>query len=150
MFLEYARAHSLGQSVKLDIYLPKYPPRTADALGDVEIKAKIIDLYLWLSFRFEETFVEKDLALELKARVLELVEQGLVNTTYNREEKKTRWGSGAGNGRRSTPRGQMDLSRFRNRNSNGKQDWRSKQQREEEALEAQCDTKAAVESSGVA
>ncbi|EGZ29385.1 hypothetical protein PHYSODRAFT_537681 [Phytophthora sojae] len=150
VFLEYARAHSLGQSVKLDIYLPKYPPRTADALGDVEIKAKIIDLYLWLSFRFEETFVEKDLALELKARVLELVEQGLVNTTYNREEKKTRWGSGAGNGRRSTPRGQMDLSRFRNRNSNGKQDWRSKQQREEEALEAQCDTKAAVESSGVA
>ncbi|KAG6604507.1 putative secreted RxLR effector protein [Phytophthora cinnamomi] len=129
--------------VKLDIYLPKYPPRTAEALGDVEIKAKIIDLYLWLSFRFEETFVEKDLALELKTQVLELVEQGLVNTTYNREEKKTRWSSGAANGRHSTPRGQMDLSRFRNRNNNDKQDRRSTQ-REQEVLEAQCDTKTAL------
>ncbi|KAF1785192.1 P-loop containing nucleoside triphosphate hydrolase [Phytophthora cactorum] len=88
VFLEYARAHSLGQSVKLDIYLPKYPPRTAEALGDVEIKAKIIDLYLWLSFRFEDTFVEKDLALELKTRVLELVEQGLVNTTITAKRRR--------------------------------------------------------------
>uniref|UniRef100_H3H1H3 RNA helicase n=2 Tax=Phytophthora ramorum TaxID=164328 RepID=H3H1H3_PHYRM len=130
VFLEYARAHSLGQSVKLDIYLPKYPPRTAEALGDVEIKAKIIDLYLWLSFRFEDTFVEKDLALELKIRVLELVEQGLVNTTYNREEKKTRWSSGVANGRRSAPRGQVDLSRFQDRNKYGsnrgnRENWRN-------------------------
>ncbi|RLN53674.1 hypothetical protein BBJ28_00014817, partial [Nothophytophthora sp. Chile5] len=95
VFLDYARAHSTGQSVKLDIYLPKFAPQTAESLLDVEIKAKIIDLYLWLSFRFEETFVEKDVALELKVKVLELVEQGLVNTTYNREEKKTRWTSGA-------------------------------------------------------
>lgn len=94
VFLEYARAHSMHERVRLDIYLPRWPPRTADALGDVEIKAKIIDLYLWLSFRFETTFVEKELAVALKMRVLELVEQGLVNTTYNREEKKTRWTSG--------------------------------------------------------
>ncbi|KAE8875620.1 ATP-dependent RNA helicase [Phytophthora fragariae] len=143
VFLEYARAHSLGQSVKLDIYLPKYPPRTAEALGDVEIKAKIIDLYLWLSFRFEETFVEKDLAMELKVRVLELVEQGLVNTTYNREEKKTRWGSGVGYGRRST---HLDRFRDRNNGSNGKQDRRSTQREEE----AQCDTKTTQDASGVA
>ncbi|KAG7384685.1 ATP-dependent RNA helicase supv3l1, mitochondrial [Phytophthora pseudosyringae] len=130
VFLEYARAHSLGQSVKLDIYLPKYAPRTAEALGDVEIKAKIIDLYLWLSFRFEDTFMEKDLALELKTRVLELVEQGLVNTTYNREEKKTRWSSGAANGRRSNSRGQFDGDRFRKQskddnNRDNRQSWRN-------------------------
>ncbi|KAF1314398.1 Atp-dependent RNA helicase supv3l1, partial [Globisporangium splendens] len=89
VFVDYATAHARDESVKLDIYLPKYAPQTAEALRDVEIKAQIIDLYLWLSFRFETTFVEKDLALECKARVLELVEQGLVNTTYNREQKKS-------------------------------------------------------------
>ncbi|KAI9910882.1 hypothetical protein PsorP6_010482 [Peronosclerospora sorghi] len=98
VFLDYARAHAVGERVKLDIYLPKYPPRTPDALGDVEVKAKIIDLYLWLSYRFEATFVERELALELKTRVLELVEQGLINTTYHRQERKTRWTSGAANG----------------------------------------------------
>ncbi|KAG2531030.1 hypothetical protein JM16_001351 [Phytophthora kernoviae] len=120
VFLEYARAHSLGQSVKLDIYLPKYPPRTAEALGDVEVKAKIIDLYLWLSFRFGETFVENDLALDMKARVLELVEQGLMNTAYSREEKKTRWTSGVPNGQRYSRQDgkQPDFKRFHNRENN--------------------------------
>ncbi|CAH0513263.1 unnamed protein product [Peronospora belbahrii] len=114
VFLEYARAHSLGQRVKLDIYLPKYPPRTAEALGDIEIKAKIVDLYLWLSFRFQDTFVENDVALEVKSKVLELVEQGLVNTTYNREEAKTQWSSGAANGRRFPRRSHFDSNnRFR-------------------------------------
>ncbi|UIZ25241.1 hypothetical protein KXD40_009062 [Peronospora effusa] len=126
VFLEYARAHSLGQSVKLDIYLPKYPPRTAEALGDIEIKAKIIDLYLWLSFRFKDTFAENDLALELKKQVLKLVEQGLINTTYNREETKTRWSSGAANGRRSPSRGQFDSTRFQKQENAGiRQKWRT-------------------------
>ena len=119
VFLEYARAHSLGQSVKLDIYLPKYPPRTAEALGDVEIKAKIIDLYLWLSFRFSDTFVENDLALELKTRVLELVELGLVNTTYSRDEIKTRWSPGVAN---APQRGPFDRSRFQRKQKNGSRD----------------------------
>ncbi|KAL7682435.1 putative RNA helicase HrpA, mitochondrial degradasome RNA helicase subunit domain, suv3 domain 1 [Plasmopara halstedii] len=116
VFLEYARAHSLGQSVKLDIYLPKFAPHSAEALGDVEIKAKIIDLYLWLSFRFENTFVEKKLALELKKRVLELVEQGLVNTTYNREEKKTRWASGVANLRFTSRKTLQDQNHKKNSN----------------------------------
>lgn len=89
VFIDYATAHAQDQSVQLDIYLPKYAPQTAESLRDVEIKAQIIDLYLWLSFRFETTFVERELALERKARVLELVEQGLLNTTYNREQKKS-------------------------------------------------------------
>lgn len=88
VFVDYARAHALGQSVKLDIFLPRNAPHTADQLRDVEIKAQIIDLYLWLSFRFETTFVENDAAIEMKQRVLELVEQGLINTTHNRGQKK--------------------------------------------------------------
>lgn len=149
VFLEYARAHSLGQSVKLDIYMPKYAPRTAEALGDVEIKAKIIDLYLWLSFRFKDTFVENDLALELKTRVLELVEQGLVNTTYNREDTKTRWSSGVANGRRSPKLGQFNATRFRKQNNDGnnrgnKQNWRSgKSTRREHASEEFVETASA-------
>lgn len=85
VFVDYARAHALDQSVRLDIYLPRYAPQTAEALRDVEVKAQIIDLYLWLSFRFETTFTEKELALELKSKVLELVEQGLQNTTVDRD-----------------------------------------------------------------
>ncbi|TDH69466.1 hypothetical protein CCR75_008696 [Bremia lactucae] len=123
VFLEYARAHSLQQRVKLDIYLPKVAPRTAEALGEIEIKAKIIDLYLWLSFRFDKTFVENRLALELKARVLELVEEGLVNTTYDREERKTRWASGVENGRNT--RWQQDQKgRWKQQEGRGKQETR--------------------------
>lgn len=98
VYIDYATAHALDQSVKLDIYLPKHAPQTAESLRDVEIKAQIIDLYLWLSFRFETTFVEKELALERKAHVLELVEQGLLNTTYNREAKKTHRRNGSHSG----------------------------------------------------
>lgn len=119
VFVDYARAHAQEQSVALDIYLPKYAPQTAESLRDVEIKAQIIDLYLWLSFRFEPTFTEKELALELKARVLELVEQGLINTTVNRDTRKkprssvihyaaSRNGSGSGSGANGRPQYQRD------------------------------------------
>ncbi|KAJ0399188.1 hypothetical protein P43SY_004351 [Pythium insidiosum] len=88
VFMDYARAHSRDESVKLDIYLPRFAPQSPDTLRDVEIKAQIIDLYLWLSFRFDTTFVEHELALEMKGKALELVEQGLINTTYH--SKKAR------------------------------------------------------------
>lgn len=90
VYIDYATAHARNESVALDIYLPKYAPQTAEALRDVEIKAQIIDLYLWLSFRFEATFGERALAEERKTRVLELVEQGLVNTTYSKDTKRSR------------------------------------------------------------
>lgn len=83
IFQDYASAHAKLDRVKLDIYLPRYAPRTSEALRDVEIKAQIIDLYLWLSQRFPDTFVEQELAITLKTQVLVLVEQGLHNTTYN-------------------------------------------------------------------
>ncbi|TYZ58626.1 hypothetical protein PybrP1_010350 [[Pythium] brassicae (nom. inval.)] len=107
VFLDYASAHARDESVQLDIYLPKYAPQTAEALRDVEIKAQIIDLYLWLSFRFETTFADRALAEERKARVLELVEQGLINTTYNKDAKRGsshRWSSERRDASSSAPR----------------------------------------------
>ncbi|TMW61750.1 hypothetical protein Poli38472_010813 [Pythium oligandrum] len=105
VFVDYATAHAKDESVKLDIYLPRYAPQTAETLRDVEIKAQIIDLYLWLSFRFETTFVEHELALELKTKALELVEQGLVNTTYHSKKAKREMRSSSGRDRRSGERG---------------------------------------------
>nr|CCA20210.1 ATPdependent RNA helicase SUPV3L1 putative [Albugo laibachii Nc14] len=90
IFQDYASAHAKLDRVKLDIYLPRYAPRTSEALRDVEIKAQIIDLYLWLSQRFPDTFVEQELAITLKTQVLSLVEQGLHNTTYNVKNEQNR------------------------------------------------------------
>jgi len=85
------------------------------------------------------------------------VEEGLVNTTYNREEKKTRWASGVGNARRSSPRGQFDANRFKGKGNEGKMpSWRrnNAQNREQkaavrtEAKEAQPQGDEAAEESG--
>jgi len=88
VFIDYATAHSNGREVPLDIYLPKLAPRTELALRDVEIKAKIINVYLWLSYRFQDTFVQQEEAIALKERVLQLVEEGLQNTAYSKENDK--------------------------------------------------------------
>jgi hypothetical protein len=112
VFCDYAKAHSRDEAVQLDIYLPRYPPQTADTLRDVEVKAQIIDLYLWLSFRFETTFVEHELALEMKAKALELVELGLVNTTYQSRHTKHHGSHGHQNRR-------PDHSRFVRVSGNG-------------------------------
>ncbi|KDO33606.1 hypothetical protein SPRG_22092 [Saprolegnia parasitica CBS 223.65] len=87
IFTDYAMAHSEGREVPLDIFLPRFAPKNELALRDVEIKAKIIDVYLWLSYRFPETFKMQAQAIELKTKVLELVEQGLVNVTYSKEKE---------------------------------------------------------------
>ncbi|KAF0720310.1 Aste57867_399 [Aphanomyces stellatus] len=87
VFYDYAVAHGNGREVPLDVYLPKFAPKNELALRDIEIKAKIIDSYLWLSYRFPDTFKMQEQALEMKDQVLDLVEQGLVNVTYNKEEK---------------------------------------------------------------
>ncbi|KAF0733463.1 hypothetical protein Ae201684P_005207 [Aphanomyces euteiches] len=94
IFVEYVTAHANGKEVPLDIFLPKMSPKNEAALRDIEIKAKIIDVYLWLSFRFPETFKQQSTALELKEQVLELVEAGLVNVTYNKDaaERKKKLG----------------------------------------------------------
>ncbi|OQR94875.1 ATP-dependent RNA helicase SUPV3L1 [Thraustotheca clavata] len=93
IFTDYAMAHSEGREVPLDIFLPRFAPKNELALRDIEIKAKIIDVYLWLSYRFPETFKMQDQAIELKSRVLELVEEGLVNVTYSKEKTQAKRGA---------------------------------------------------------
>ncbi|RHY45162.1 hypothetical protein DYB38_010342 [Aphanomyces astaci] len=88
IFVDYAIGHGNQRSVPLDVYLPKMAPRNELALRDVEIKAKLIDVYLWLSYRFPDTFKMQAEALEMKDRVLELVEEGLVNVTYKKSDDK--------------------------------------------------------------
>ncbi|RHY29417.1 hypothetical protein DYB32_005154 [Aphanomyces invadans] len=86
IFVDYAIGHGNGRSVPLDVYLPKFAPRNELALRDIEIKSKLIDVYLWLSYRFPDTFKMQAEALELKEKVLGLVEEGLVNVTYKKTE----------------------------------------------------------------
>ncbi|GLE11101.1 hypothetical protein PINS_up023409 [Pythium insidiosum] len=123
VFMDYARAHSRDESVKLDIYLPRYAPQSPDTLRDVEIKAQIIDLYLWLSFRFETTFVEHELALEMKGKALELVEQGLINTTYHSKKARKQQQQKQHDGTRPDHSRHVRASRQRSHSAAGATAW---------------------------
>ena len=55
---------------------PPTVPKDVVELSDLCTKHNIIDLYLWLSNRFPDKFVEKELALNQKAFAIKLIQQG--------------------------------------------------------------------------
>ncbi|XP_027360998.1 DExH-box ATP-dependent RNA helicase DExH16, mitochondrial isoform X2 [Abrus precatorius] len=52
-------------------------PRTPDALKELESIHKVLDLYVWLSFRLEESFPDRELASSQKAICSMLIEEFL-------------------------------------------------------------------------
>ena len=74
---QFAASYALRRPVALNIRLPRQKPRDILEFSDLCTKHNILDLYLWLSLRYPEYFVEKDLCEEKKAHAIAMIEGSL-------------------------------------------------------------------------
>lgn len=65
------------------VRLPTRPPKKLFELHDLCSKHNVLDLYLWLSFRFPNTFLDADLARAQKFRCIRLIHQALAENTLD-------------------------------------------------------------------
>jgi ATP-dependent RNA helicase SUPV3L1/SUV3 len=85
--LRFARAHAKGEPVRLNVGLPVRPPMTEVALQKLEALYAVVDLYMWLSYRFPHTFCERDAAAQARERARYLIEEGLEAQTRQAAER---------------------------------------------------------------
>ncbi|XP_014519242.1 DExH-box ATP-dependent RNA helicase DExH16, mitochondrial isoform X2 [Vigna radiata var. radiata] len=68
-------------------------PKTAGALKELESIHKVLDLYVWLSFRLEESFPDRELAASQKAICSMLIEEFLERLGWQRPVARRRLSS---------------------------------------------------------
>lgn len=79
-FYNFAATYALKKPVALNIRLPKQKPRDVAELEDLCVKHNILDLYLWLSYRFPKYFIERDICLQQKQHAISLIDGSLLST----------------------------------------------------------------------
>lgn len=67
----------MRKPVALNVRLSRAKPRDVLELSDLCLKHNVLDLYLWLSIRYPEFFVERDLCLEQKSFAIECIQESL-------------------------------------------------------------------------
>ena len=77
MLYQFAASYASMKPVALNVRLMRSQPRDVQELSELCSKHNVLDLYLWLSFRFPKFFVERDLCLEQKAYAVALIEKSL-------------------------------------------------------------------------
>jgi len=77
MLYQFAASYASIKPVALNVRLMRSQPRDVKELSELCSKHNVLDLYLWLSFRFPKFFVERDLCLEQKAYAVALIEKSL-------------------------------------------------------------------------
>ena len=80
MLYQFAATYAQLRPVALNVRLTRSRPRDLFEFADLCQKHNVLDLYLWLSFRFPKFFVERDLCLEQKAYAVGLIEKSLDTT----------------------------------------------------------------------
>lgn len=85
MLYSFASTYSLRRPVALNVRLSATPPRSFIEFQLLCVKHTILDLYLWLSFRFPKFFVERDLCLEQQAFCQQLIKDTLFGGTLHQE-----------------------------------------------------------------
>ena len=80
-----------NKEVRLNIELPPRVPGDAWALRDLEVTFSMIDVYLWLSLRFPDDFVERDLAMKKAEQATRMITKYL-----ERKSKHADGGTGRG------------------------------------------------------
>lgn len=94
--LQFARAYAAGRPVVLDLALPRTMPSNAEELRRLETAHAIVNLWLWLSQRFEEeAFPGREQSEALAAEICDLLHRGLRKVT---RLAKTRPAAGSGAG----------------------------------------------------
>ncbi|KAJ3092257.1 hypothetical protein HK102_009227 [Quaeritorhiza haematococci] len=87
--VNFARARSKGVECQLDsiVALPSKAPSSIEELRKLECQHRVIMLYLWLSYRFPETFTDTDTASHFKNVCEDLINQGLLSLNIRRSTK---------------------------------------------------------------
>ena len=75
----FAASYALRRPVALNIILPRQKPRDVLELTDLCSKHNMLELYIWLSFRFPDFFIERELCLQQKAYAVNLIENSLLS-----------------------------------------------------------------------
>lgn len=86
MFLKFARQFSKNQPVTFDwlcstIGWPFSLPKTILDLVHLETVFDVLDLYLWLSYRFPDMFPDKNLVRDIQQELDDIIQQGVFQIT---------------------------------------------------------------------
>lgn len=84
MFLKMSRQYSKGELVSFDwlcsqVGWPFSPPETILDLVHLEAVHDVLDLYLWLSYRFSDMFPDVDIVRQIQQELDTVVEEGVAN-----------------------------------------------------------------------
>lgn len=84
MYLKFARQFSKGEVVTFDwlchqVGWPFSPPDTILDLVHLEAVHDVFDLYLWLSYRFQDMFPDKEITRSVQVELDTVIEEGVGN-----------------------------------------------------------------------
>ena len=77
MLYQFAATYAQGRPVALNVRLAHRLPKDVEELGVLLTKHNVLDLYIWLSFRFPKYFVERELALSQKKHAVQNIQLSL-------------------------------------------------------------------------
>lgn len=80
-FVEFARAHALGEVACVPHFEEGPVPTHHLALSEYEQLHRALDLYLWLSYRFRETLPDHDEAIARRDECAQVINMGIENIT---------------------------------------------------------------------
>ncbi|CAG8471300.1 7621_t:CDS:10, partial [Diversispora eburnea] len=88
---KFAMMHNQSRPCKIDevVKLPAKVPHNDDMLSEMESIHRTLMLYLWLSYRFQETFVDVEKARELKLRCENTIHESLQTLKIPRKRPRT-------------------------------------------------------------
>ncbi|CAG9835669.1 unnamed protein product [Diabrotica balteata] len=101
MFLKFSRQYSKNEMITFDwlcrnIGWPLQPPKTILDLVHLEAVFDVLDLYLWLSYRFVDLFNEPNLVRDMQRELDQIIQQGIVQLTRLLRNSETGISSGTG------------------------------------------------------
>ena len=97
MIYHYASQYALKKPVSANIRISSKRPSNILQLNEICIQSHLLDLYIWLSLRFPDWFIEQDECLRMKAICIDYIESTLHREDLKHkfchatEYKKIRW-----------------------------------------------------------
>jgi ATP-dependent RNA helicase SUPV3L1/SUV3 len=85
LLYRYAALYSMNRPVRAEIKIPRSLPGDIEEFTDLCIKNNVLELYLWLSFRFPTNFIERDLVMELRDETVRLIAESLLERRLRSE-----------------------------------------------------------------
>lgn len=76
----FAASYAMKRPVGISMVLPTLQPRDLFEFSDLCVKHNILELYIWLSFRFPQFFVEQEACLVRREHTLSMIEATLMGS----------------------------------------------------------------------